>query len=83
MDKKEKMLSLITRWNESGISVSAFCRNNNIGVHTFNYWRKRLNRDLIQINDPMFVELKPEPANQNKSVRMEIEIPGGIHIRIY
>lgn len=83
MDKKEKMFRLISRWTKSGVSVSAFCRNNDIGVHTFNYWRKQYNREQTQNNAPLFVEFKPEPANQNQSVRMEIELPGGIHIRIY
>ena len=32
----------ITAWRESGLSIAAWCRQNDEGYHRFLYWRKRL-----------------------------------------
>jgi hypothetical protein len=39
---KEQWAEKITAWRESGLSIAAWCRQNDEGYHRFLYWRKRL-----------------------------------------
>jgi transposase-like protein len=83
MDKKEKMFRLISQWEKSGISVSEFARRHDIGLHSFNYFRKQYQLEQQQENSPVFVELKSATSAKTPAMQMEIDLPGGIHIRIY
>lgn len=39
---KQQWAEKITAWRESGLSIAAWCRQNDEGYHRFLYWRKRL-----------------------------------------
>lgn len=38
----EHIKSLIRSWELSGLSKSAFCRDQQMSYHKFNYWHKRI-----------------------------------------
>ncbi len=37
---REQMFSLITSWQQSGLSQKAYCEHHGIGYHVFHYWYK-------------------------------------------
>ena len=63
----------ITGWQESGISQSQFCRENNLSLATFCYWKKR----LVEQTDNKFIQV---PIFSQKSEQVKLIIPGGIKI---
>lgn len=84
--KKEKMFALVDQWRESGITRKAFARQQGIVARTFYYWCEKQSVQMWEpAGDPGFVELAPEPSEGKKSdcPRLEIELAGGIRIKIY
>jgi hypothetical protein len=45
MLNESKILELIKRQKETGLTVTAFCSNEGIHKSTFYYWRKKLNKE--------------------------------------
>jgi hypothetical protein len=37
---REQMFSMISTWQQSGLSQKAFCQQNNISYNVFHYWYK-------------------------------------------
>jgi hypothetical protein len=42
---ESKILDLIKRQKETGLTISAFCSNEGIPKSTYYYWRKKINRE--------------------------------------
>jgi hypothetical protein len=40
-NETEKMRELFDQWHAQGISKQAFCNQNGMGYHEFNYWVKK------------------------------------------
>lgn len=40
------MKQIIHKWELSGIPKSIFCREQGLSYHKFNYWQKRLGKDV-------------------------------------
>ena len=71
---KQQWVEKIAAWRESGLSIAAWCRQNNEGYHRFIYWRKRLQQNTQ--TSGRFVSLTFEPpslAVQCKGVTLQIE----------
>jgi hypothetical protein len=97
MNKEAQMFTLVGQWRESGKSRKAFAGQHNITLKSFDYWCRKQSGKVIQprspikaspkspVNSPGFVELTSGqdvfPGKQ--PVRMELELPGGIRIKIY
>jgi len=45
MINESKILELIKRQKETGLTISAFCTNEGIPKSSYYYWRKKLNRE--------------------------------------
>ena len=58
-EKSSLMLSLVDRWQQSGLSQAEFASNNDINAFTLRYWINKSRRkddagsSFIQINDPI------------------------------
>lgn len=37
-EQRAELLEMITRWQNSGLTQTAFCTNNDIAYHVFHYW---------------------------------------------
>lgn len=44
---QDEWKSLFRRWEESDLSVTAFCQQQGVGIATFNRWRNRLTRPAV------------------------------------
>lgn len=70
----------IERWHQSQLSQKEYCRQNEIILHRFTYWKKRLADDQIA---PTFV---PVPLVQNfpqsATSKIDLIIAGGFKIQV-
>ena len=57
---KEQWAEKINGWRESGLSIAAWCRQNDEGYYRFLYWRKRLEQNSQPSG--RFVELSIESS---------------------
>lgn len=67
---------VVEEFNESGLTKTDYCRNNDIPVSTFNYWENRL-KEMVQAKEMeghRFVEL-PVPVDEKR--HPPAAIPGG------
>jgi len=97
MNKKEKMYALVEQWRGSGLTRSIFSQQQGIDNASFDYWCKKHYNEVIKPQLPTKVSPKPavKPLGfvefpsvngffpKDQPVRMELELPGGIHIKIY
>ena len=86
MEKETQMLKMAEQWKTSGKSRIEFAREHNITIHSLNYWCKKLRRrDSARQPEPKFIELNTLGAypQEKRGVQVELELPGGIILRIY
>ena len=97
MSKKEQMFALVEQWRESGLTRTSFANQHGFGSESFNYWCKKQYNEVVKpqspikpplqssVKSPDFIELASGLDINPKSqpIRMELELPGGIHIKIY
>ena len=63
--------SLIDKQAESGLTASAFCREQQINAYRFYYWRRRLLKEQSRETNPRgFVELVPYEKQSSAGVRI-------------
>ncbi len=72
--KAQLWAARLDRFRRSGLSISQFCRNEEITIQSFNYWRKRTksdsSRSVLPIPSAHFTE------SNNGLVRFTIEARG-------
>jgi len=61
MINESKILDLIKRQKETGLSITAFCCNEGIPKSSFYYWRKRLSKKPGKLFIPLLVNSTPVP----------------------
>lgn len=91
MDKKEKMFSLVDQWKKSGLTRNAFAAQQGLTDSSFEYWCRKYDNKVKQqpILQPDFVELIPKHEfksvvqEKTNTAKVELELPGGIRIKIY
>jgi hypothetical protein len=81
--KESVMFNLIEKWQKGEMSQKQFCIENNLNVHTMSYWVQRYNKSKISNAGFASVTFTPEPGPAIFSPKIEIELAGGIVVRIY
>jgi hypothetical protein len=81
--KESVMFKLIEKWQKSELSQKQFSIENNLNVHTMSYWVQRYNKSKISKTGFAALTFAPEPEPANYSPKIEIELAGGIIVRIY
>lgn len=97
MINESKVLELIKRQKETGLTISAFCINEGIPKSSYYYWRKKLSKDPGKRFIPLLVNaipstlsgpsknFTPEHYEQHASVDafpMEISYPNGTTLKL-
>jgi transposase-like protein len=92
-----KILELIKRQKETGLTITAFCRNEGIPKSSYYYWRKKLSKGQGKRFIPLLVNTIPatmsrpsksftleqhEHRSSSDSFPMEISYPNGTTLRI-
>jgi hypothetical protein len=78
--REEKILSLLDEYKKSGLSIKAFCIENNIASATFHNWKKKYSKRLVKPAKPSgFAELQiTSPAISGTPLFAEVK-----EIKIY
>jgi hypothetical protein len=81
--KTQSMYELVEQWQQSGKTQKQFSEENHIKLATFMYWVQKYRQ--INVPDHGFATLTigQETVDSNKSPKLEIELSGGIVVRIY
>jgi transposase len=85
----------LTRWRESGLSVSEFCWREGVSPPSFYQWRKRLRRaphsGSRRARAPVFVPVEvvgsagepaPLASGGSEGALVEVVMPRGVRVRI-
>lgn len=78
--KKVRMLRLIEEQEQSGQSQIKFCKNQNLSIATFGYWRKKYLEEKSNRNASNFIPLKVKTP-MPKDNPIEVELPNQIILR--
>jgi hypothetical protein len=79
--KRRHWQTHIERWQRSGLNQIAYCKQNNLKVHQFTYWKKRIQH---KDRDIAFVPLRFAqnlPAVVNPS-RIQLTTPNGYKLEL-
>jgi len=74
VQRKEEMLSLIEKWQESGKTQQAFCQEHDLNFTTFYYWLNRYRRGIVESS---FL-----PVDISSGSHIEIRYPDGIILQL-
>lgn len=91
MNKQEKMFLLVNQWRESGQTRKEFAGQHGITDSCLEYWCRKHDKKVRQrtVSTPGFVEIFAEPKpksgipEKTNMVKVELELPGGVKIKIY
>jgi hypothetical protein len=76
MSREEKIKhwrAIIKKQAESGLSAAAFCREHNIIVHRFHWWRGRFRKEHSQGKGSGFLQLVPFSKSQHSGIRIRLD----------
>ena len=80
MINESKILGLIRRYKDTGLTITAFCFNEGIAKSTFYYWRKKLNKAPVKGFIPLLVNATPAtrsgPLKNYTQEQHELHISG-------
>ena len=73
--------NLIQQHAHSSLSIAEFCRKKNLSTSSFHRWRRVLRYKPGQAG---FLEVNPPPAAENPQTTwlLEMDLPGGGHLRL-
>jgi hypothetical protein len=81
LQKRELWQALIKKWERSGLSQSAFCREAKLNPHNFNYWRGQFRTKFRLEQQEGFVQVNPSLLTTNNPY-YEIMIGDTIRIKV-
>ena len=73
---------LISRFDGAGQTRKAFCLSQGVSLSTFDLWRRRLRGRTAERSESMFVEVSPVEPNAVSSWDVELELGGGVILRV-
>jgi hypothetical protein len=97
MINESKILELIKRQKDTGLTITAFCVNEGIAKSTFYYWRKKLRKETGKGFIPLLVNTTPatmsgssknytrelhEHHTSGDEFLLELHYPNGTRLRI-
>jgi len=59
MINESKILELVKRQKDTGLTITSFCSNEGIAKSTFYYWRKKLSSEPVKSFIPLLVNSIP------------------------
>lgn len=76
---KDRWQDILRVWRKSGLSGSAFCRKNHLGIQSFYAWKKRLIGRMTKTFLPVQVIASPG----ENPVLLELTLKNGRVLRLY
>jgi len=79
---------IFKKFKDSGKTIKKFCEVNNISLHQFMYWRKKLilsratNHELSDDKSTMLRKITTTPSNNSYQQPLKIIFPNGVLLSI-
>ena len=70
----------IQNWSKSGLLQTEYCRQNNLNVHRFGYWKKKFSVEASAAS-PKFVQLPAIPSARPSGIVAD-HISSGLEIQL-
>lgn len=78
---RERWLGLMAEWKSSDEPQAEFCKRREINIHTFNYWRNKLNGENKSKNKSTFSQARVSSVNTQAN-NLRLIIPNGVQVLI-
>ena len=82
--RKAEMFALITQQIQSGLSQIKFCKQKQLSIATFSYWRQQYTAQKKGQSSTKFIPIKikrPSKTQDKNSSLIEIQLPNQIILR--
>jgi len=73
---------LISRFERAGQTRKDFCLSQGVSLSTFDVWRRKLRGRTAEHRESMFVEVSRDEPNTVSSWDVELELGGGVILRV-
>lgn len=77
-----EMFSLISRWQESGVSQIDFCQQHDLAPHRFYYWLKKYKQSGSTSYRSSFLQVEVETSEFDTSDGIRIQYPNGVIVTV-
>jgi hypothetical protein len=81
--KTQSMYALVQQWQQSGKTQKQFSEENHIKLATFVYWVQKRRQENVPDHGFASLTISQETGIGNPTPKLEIELTGGIVVRIY
>ena len=83
----EQWQQVIDQQQTSGMSQRVFCNTHSIGLSTFTHWKRKLQKSPAPASKELprqqeWVELSSQPETTSQIWHLELELPGGVTLRM-
>ena len=71
MTKEEKIThwrAVIIKHSKSGLSATAFCREQDLNIHQFRWWQRRFRKENARGKESGFLQLVPFSKSQHSGI---------------
>jgi hypothetical protein len=87
-NETDKMRRFFDQWQSQGISKQAFCNQNGLGYHKFNYWVKKFRpkqaSPTVNVSGFTHIPIKlPVPIQQSQQIFAAIVFPSGVRLELF
>ena len=76
------MFSLISRWQESGLSQIDFCQQHDLVPHRFYYWLKKDKQSGTTSIRSSFLQVEVEAGEPDTGEEIRIQYPNGVIVTV-
>lgn len=67
-EERAQCLEMISKWQQSGLTQKAFCKDNNVEYHVFHYWYKVYKTEQNVTNSFLSVNIKPASGQEQITI---------------
>ena len=82
MDKREEMVLLMKEFENSGQSQKDFSASKGIRFHKFNYWFRKLKKEMESEIPSSFVRIETAKPDKISGEVIELEYPNGVKVKL-
>ena len=81
MTKSEQWQQYVDAWQKSGLSQATFCKQHELVLHNFQYWRKRL-RSAADNAETSIKTSKLIPVHTLRSTLARVQLFGQVEVQL-
>jgi len=79
---QSEMFSLVSGWQESGLSQIDFCQQHDLAPHRFYYWLKKYKQNGTTSIRSSFLQVELETQESGTNNEIQIQYPNGVIVTV-